>query len=253
MLIGLAACGGSDSVTIRGDVEGLDSLALRGDSLVAEINRAPDVVDSLMAASQAEFKRQLSESLAVIDAAATGDTAGGRPAGPTATGGKPGPSAGGLMSQRAQARGDSMARAFAARLAGETGADRARRDTLRGVLVWQGAEPVRTVILRTAQGPFDLSGMATTGLGRLVGSEVVVRGVRVSPRSMAMVDFFVRAADGVPAFDGIIQADGSLRLSDGTGVKRVPLPDALQGLTGARIWVAVKAGQPQSFGLIQIR
>jgi hypothetical protein len=263
--LGLAACGsGSDTVTIRGDVAGLDTLAFRGDSLVAEANRAPLVIDSLRAASQAELARQLAESLAVIDPTTrpvgTGTDSGtmGAPRGDAAAAAavsraNAGTSAGGVMSRRAQARGDSMAKAFAARLTGSGAADRARADSVRGILVWQGTEPARVVVLRAATGTVSLSGMATTGLGRLVGSEVVVRGVRMSPRDLVVAEYFVRAADGVPAFDGVILDDGSLRLSDGSGVKRVPLPAIMQGLTGARVWVAPKDGKPLAYGLIQAR
>jgi len=214
----LAACGESDSVTIRGDVAGLDTLAFRGDSLIAEANRAPFVIDSLRLASQETIKRQLAESLAVIDptarraasgsgdgtlsapgADASGPGAAGSAAAAAVTGANAGTSAGGVMSRRAQARGDSMAKAFAARLTGSGAADRARADSVRGVLVWQGTEPTRTVVLRSPEGTLTLSGMATTGLGKLVGSEVVVRGVRVSPRDVVVAEYFVRAADGVRA------------------------------------------------------
>lgn len=262
----LVACGGNDGVTIRGDVAGLDTLALRGDSLIAEANRAPMVLDSLRAASQEEIKRQMAESLAMFDPSArrpsTGSSDGplggtggaaGSSAAAAATNANPGTSAGGIMSRRAQARGDSMAKAFAARLTGSGAAARARSDSVRGVLIWQGTEPARIVVLRSADGTLTLSGMATTGLGRLVGSEVVVRGVRVSPRDVVVAEYFVRAADGVPAYDGVILEDGSLRLSDGSGVKRVPIPIGMQGMTGARVWVAPKDGKPQAYGLIQAR
>ena len=254
----LVACGGNDGVTIRGDVAGLDTLALRGDSLIAEANRAPTVIDSLRAASQEEIKRQLAESLAVIDptsrpTAAAGSGAAGSAAAAAVTNANPGTSAGGIMSRRAQARGDSMAKAFAARLTGSGAAERARGDSVRGVLVWQGTEPARIVVLRSPTGTVTLSGMATTGLGRLVGSEVVVRGVRVSPRDLVVAEYFVRAADGVPAYDGVILEDGSLRMSDGSGVKRVPIPIGMQGMIGARVWVAPQDGKPQAYGLIQAR
>ena len=263
----LVACGGNDGVTIRGDVAGLDTLALRGDSLVAEANRAPMVIDSLRVASQEEIKRQLAESLAVIDPAArptaagggdgplgaAGSAAAGSAAAAAVTNANPGTSAGGIMSRRAQARGDSMAKAFAARLTGSGAAERARGDSVRGVLVWQGTEPARIVVLRSPTGTVTLSGMATTGLGRLVGSEVVVRGVRISPRDLVVAEYFVRAADGVPAYDGVILEDGSLRMSDGSGVKRVPIPIGMQGMIGARVWVAPQDGKPQAYGLIQAR
>jgi hypothetical protein len=169
------------------------------------------------------------------------------------TNANPGTSAGGIMSRRAQARGDSMAKAFAARLTGSGAAERARGDSVRGVLVWQGTEPARIVVLRSPTGTVTLSGMATTGLGRLVGSEVVVRGVRISPRDLVVAEYFVRAADGVPAYDGVILEDGSLRMSDGSGVKRVPIPIGMQGMIGARVWVAPQDGKPQAYGLIQAR
>jgi len=258
----LVACGGNDGVTIRGDVAGLDTLALRGDSLIAEANRAPMVIDSLRAASQEELKRQLAESLAVIDPTsrptATGGgegtlSASGSAAAAAVTNANPGTSAGGIMSRRAQARGDSMAKAFAARLTGSSAAERARGDSVRGVLVWRGTEPTRVVVLRSPTGTISLSGMATTGLGRLVGSEVVVRGVRVSPRDLVVAEYFVRAADGVPAYDGVILENGSLRMSDGSGVKRVPIPIGMQGMIGARVWVAPQDGKPLAYGLIQAR
>ena len=257
----LAACGGAgDSVTIRGDVAGLDTLALRGDSLIAQAERAPTTIDSLRAASQEEFRRQLADSFAKLDLApratsAQSDAPSGAPSGtappPAAVAGRS--TVGGAMSRRAQARGDSMARAYAAQLTGGTGGDRSRPDSARGILVWQGTEPTRMVALRTADGILSLSGMATMGLGRLAGSEVVVRGVRVSPRDLVMTDYLVRAADGVPAFDGVIQPDGTLRLTDGSGTKRVPLPVSMQELVGARVWVASKNGAPVAYGLIQIR
>lgn len=270
----LVACGDGSAggeVTISGDVAGLDTLAFRGDSLLAAADRAPVVFDSLLRASQEEIARQFAESLAVIDpdrrteagratASSAGTLDGGTitaealAAAGVASASNGGNSAGGAMSRRAQARGDSMARAFAARLAGGgTDADRARADTVRGQLVWQGTEPARTVVLRGPDGAIALSGMATTGMSKLVGSEVVVRGVRISPRDVVVSDFFVRAADGVPAYDGTILTDGALRLTDGSGVRRVPLPSAMQGLTGARVWVALKDGKPYAYGLIQNR
>jgi hypothetical protein len=264
LLAGFAlACGGEsdDAVTISGDVAGLDTLALRGEALIAEADRAPSVIDSMLMASQQEIRQQFAESLAVVDPTSRAATVGASassagtlstPSTDKALAG--GAAEGSAMSRRAQARGDSMARAFAARLAGTgTGADRARADTVRGQLVWAGVEPARTVVLRAADGNVTLSGMATTGMSKLVGSEVVVRGVRLSPRDVVVSDFFVRAADGVAAFDGTVQSDGALRLSDGSGVKRIPLPAAMQGLTGARVWVAVKDGKPYAYGLIQNR
>lgn len=261
----LTACGGlSDgSVTVKGDVEGLDTLALRGDSLLAQAERTPEMLDSMRRAAQEEIAKALRDSLG---GTLPGGSTGRRPRDATGAALTAADSAvqraaltvsqsvGSAMSQRAQARGDSMARAFAAQLAGaSTGADRARSDTVRGQLMWQGEEPARVVVLRTGSTTTSLSGMATTGMSKLVGSEVVVRGVRPTPRDVVVSDYLVRAADGVPAFDGTLLPDGSLRLTDGSGIKRVPLPTALQGMSGARVWVAVQGGKPVAFGVIPTR
>lgn len=261
----LTACGGlSDgSVTVKGDVEGLDTLALRGDSLLAQAEWTPERFDAMKREAQEEIAKALRDSLGgTLPSGGAGnlvpDTKG-----PASTAVDSAvqraalavsQSAGSAMSRRAQARGDSMARAFAAQLAGATnGADRARSDTVRGQLVWQGEEPARVVVLRTGTTTTSLSGMATTGMSKLVGSEVVVRGVRLTPRDVVVSDYFVRAADGVPAYDGTLLPDGSLRLTDGSGIKRVPLPTALQGMSGVRVWVAVQGGKPFAFGVIPTR
>ncbi|WP_353267890.1 hypothetical protein [Gemmatimonas sp.] len=261
----LTACGGlSDgSVTVKGDVEGLDTLALRGDSLLAQAEWTPERFDAMKREAQEEIAKALRDSLGgTLPSGGAGnlvpDTKG-----PASTAVDSAvqraalavsQSAGSAMSRRAQARGDSMARAFAAQLAGATnGADRARSDTVRGQLVWQGEEPARVVVLRTGTTTTSLSGMATTGMSKLVGSEVVVRGVRLTPRDVVVSDYLVRAADGVPAYDGTLLPDGSLRLTDGSGIKRVPLPTALQGMSGVRVWVAVQGGKPFAFGVIPTR
>jgi hypothetical protein len=160
-------------------------------------------------------------------------------------------SAGREMSRRAQARGDSMAKAIAAQLAAtDASSDRARGDSVRGVLVWQGAEPARNVALKQGTQTVTLSGMATGGLGKLVGTEVTVRGVKVTPRDVVVSDFVVRAHEGVPALDGIIESDGSLRLTDGSGVRRVVLPEPVREMTGARVWIAQRNGRTTGYGLI---
>ncbi|MCO4098845.1 hypothetical protein [Gemmatimonas sp.] len=261
----LTACGGltDGSVTVKGDVEGLDTLALRGDSLLAQAEWTPEQFDAMKREVQEEISKALRDSLG-------GTLSGGSPDGTSRDANGDArraadsavrratltvsQSVGSAMSRRAHARGDSMARAFAAQLAGATtGGDRARGDTVRGQLVWQGEEPARVVVLRTGTTTTSLSGMATTGMSKLVGSEVVVRGVRLTPRDVVVSDYFVRAADGVPAYDGTLLPDGSLRLTDGNGIKRVPLPTALQGMSGARVWVAVQGGKPFAFGVIPTR
>jgi hypothetical protein len=234
-----AACTRENGVTISGDVPGLDTLGFRGDSLLAQAERGPaDLLDPTTRAA---------DTTAAARAAARAAAPAVRAAAPTA---------GQLMSMRAQARGDSMARAIAQKLAGGGDAGGSRRDSVRGVVALIGAEPARQVVLQSGGTNIALSGMATGGLNRLVGTEVMVRGVKVTPRDIVVSDYLVRASGGVPAYDGILEADGSLRLTDGSGVRRLPaLPPALRGLTGARVWVAYRAGntKAEAYGVIPRR
>jgi hypothetical protein len=228
----VAACTRETGVTISGDVPGLDTLGFRGDSLLAQAERGPaDLLDPTVRATEGA-----SDTTAATRTAA-------RPA-PAPSARAAAPTAGQLMSLRAQARGDSMARAIAQRLAGGgDGAGGARRDSVRGLVALVGTEPARQLVLQSGGTTIALSGMATSGLRRVVGTEVMVRGVKVTPRDIVVYDYIVRASGGVPAYDGTLDADGTLRLTDGSGVRRLPvLPPALRGLTGARVWVAYRAG-----------
>jgi len=225
LLCAAAACKRDTSVTVSGDIPGLDTLGYRGDSLLAQAERGPaELINAGTVASRA---------------------------GELAT------TAGQAMSLRAQARGDSMARAIAQRLAGGSDlAGRTRADSVRGVVTLVGAEPARQVVLRVDGNDVSLSGMATSGLGRLAGTEVMVRGVKITPRDIVVSDYVVRASDGVPAWDGTLEEDGALRLTDGSGRKWLPsVPAALRGMVGARVWVAFKAGSvtADSYGIISRR
>lgn len=232
VVLGACGAGEGDGVTIKGDVAGLDTLAMRGDSLIANAGKPPLAFDSL-------------PRLADSSASGTGE-------GTLVVPGKDGTlgtDAGNEMSRRAQARGDSMARAIAAQLAGSS-TGRSRGDSVRGVLTLIGTEPAKQVVLKAGEQTIALSGMATTGLSKLAGAEVVVHGVQVTPRDVVVNDYVVRAAHGAPAFDGTLEEGGTLRLTDGSGSRRVPLPAELRGITGARVWVAVKNGSAVAGGVI---
>ncbi|MEQ1692401.1 MAG: hypothetical protein ABMA00_14005 [Gemmatimonas sp.] len=215
-MLAASACNrSSDSVTISGDVEGLDSIGLRGDSLLAG---------------------------AGLLATASDSSAAGRGLGATSRA-----SGDNLMTRRAHARGDSMARAEALRLVAGSATARSIGDTVRGVITLIGSEPQQVVLRPIAdERTIALSGMATTGLSRLAGVELVIRGVLVTPRDVVVSSFLVRAKDGVPAFDGKLSTDGRgsfLTLTDGSGRKNIPLlPSPLRGLEGMRVWIAMQPG-----------
>jgi hypothetical protein len=63
--------------------------------------------------------------------------------------------------------------------------------------------------------------------------------------------------NGVPAFDGVLNAAGSgweLTLTDGSGRKRLPVvPPMLRTAAGTRVWVSLHPGNntPTAYGLIR--
>lgn len=256
----LAACGDSSGggVTISGDVAGLDTLALRGDSLIAQAGRAPRAIDSLRAIAAGAVTRAHTPSktgtnaLASASTNANGNLAAKDAATASTLTAMPGANP---MSIRAQARGDAMARAAALKLVAVNAGGRSRSDTVRGIVTLIGTAPAPQVVLRTVDGAIvAMSGMATSGLSRLAGSEIVIRGVRVSPRDVVVSDFIVRAANGQPAMDGKLEGGGGgwyLQMTDGSGRKPlVAVPAGLQNLQGSRVWIATKRGAPMSFGAI---
>ena len=239
LLCAVSACNRDKSVTVSGDVPGLDTLGYRGDSLLAQAERGPaPLIDPRTGATGVRATGVR------VDTSANG----------AARAGELAITAGQAMSLRAQARGDSMARASAQRLNG--GGDlsgRTRGDSVRGVVTLIGAKPARQVVLRVDGNDVSVSGMATSVLGRLAGTEVVVRGVKITPRDIVVSDYFVRASDGVPVWDGTLDEGGGLRLTDGSGYKLLPsVPAPLSGMVGARVWVAFKPGSAtaDSYGVI---
>ncbi|WP_373069153.1 hypothetical protein [Gemmatimonas sp.] len=245
LLCTIAACNREKTVTISGDIPGLDTLGFLGDSLLAQAERGPaamfDSLTAMTTATEVAASGTNEGTIANVNGGAGGSDRLATTAGQT-------------MSLRAQARGDSMARAIAQRLAsGSDLAGRTRGDSVRGVVTILGAEAARQVVLRADGNNISLSGMATSGLARLAGTEIMVRGVMITPRDIVVSDYVVRASDGVPAWDGTLDENGGLRLTDGSGRKRLPsVPSALRGMVGARIWVAFKDGRTtaDSYGVI---
>ncbi len=256
MLAGLllGACGGNDdAIELPRSPEQLEAAARRGDSMAAMISVGQAIADSLAKIASGELDRSLLATLARPVAeglpaqAATGAEASGTGSGRT-------------MSERAQARGDSMARETARALERTLApaANRATSDTLRGIVTLDGAPPaVRvTLVSPLANMPVALSGMAISELLRLDGLEVVARGVRVSPRDLAVASFSVRATGGVPVADGVLtNTNGAwaLELSEGGLRPLARVPAGLQPYAGERVWIATEAGASPSFGVITRR
>ena len=260
VLLATALCGACDdgTITIKGDVPGLDTIGLRGDSLIARAGRPPMFMDSLKAVADGKLSRSPRDA---NDNAGTDATAQAN-ARAAARGAEAGNSVrDNPMNIRAQARGDSMARAAAARFSGGTGTTSAHRDTARGVVTVLGTPPATQVVLKTTTGAqISVSGMITTGLSRLAGKEIVVRGLQIAPRDVVVNDYIVRGSDGMSAWDGVLEgsdnAGWSLRLTDGSGRQRLTaVPAPLRTLAGTRVWVAVPAGSttPRTYGAITRR
>lgn len=134
------------------------------------------------------------------------------------------------------------------------GASPAAADTLRGTVRVVGSEPGTLVVLRTA------AGASVTLLGerrlleRVAGLEVRVDGTRRADGRFQVERVAVRAAEGVPAVDGVLVREGERWLLETADGRRLPvarLPAALRGQAGARIWLAGPLDRaPAAFGVI---
>lgn len=142
-------------------------------------------------------------------------------------------------------------------------------DTLRGTLAIVGSEPLTEVVLRPAAGGTEvvLQGDAVPELRRVAGLEVWVAGSDAGPaaasaavaapgaRAFRVERFEVRAADGVPAVDGILVVVDDvayLRVAGGAEHRIAHLPAALRGKVGARIWLSGRLdGNIEAFGVIR--
>ena len=126
-------------------------------------------------------------------------------------------------------------------------------DSVRGTLLATGSEPGVTYVVVDAAGRATPLEGDRALLRRLSGLEVAVHGTRAAHAFQA-ADLSVRAAEGVPATDGVLaREDGRdvLVLRDGSRRTVARLPAALRGRTGARVWLAGPLdGDIDSFGVI---
>lgn len=126
-------------------------------------------------------------------------------------------------------------------------------DTLRGIVVLEGSDPMPIPVLRTAAGRIVLDSV-TPNLLKLSQLEVRVRGALLPRGHFRVTDFLVRGSGGQPAFDGVVARSG-----DGFALTRPGAPaHLLRGappsfaqLVGKRIWVTeTTAGTLADYGVI---
>lgn len=161
---------------------------------------------------------------------------------------------------RARALGDSIANAKVNKMVGQNRLA-APADTARGVIQLSGSAPSTRAVLMVDGGrnSVALTGIAVEGLSALTGAEVVVRGMRVSPRDIVVSGFTVRAVKGFAVLDGVLKkgerGGWNIELSDKTGTRALPaIPEMLQPAVGSRIWIDVSNGaRPQTYGVIAQR
>jgi hypothetical protein len=162
---------------------------------------------------------------------------------------------------RAQIIGDSIANARVEQIVGQNLKTNAP-DSIRGVVRMDGSGAGSRPILVTNNGKttVTLTGMGTEGLSQVLGSEVVVRGMRVSSRDIVVSGYSVRSVDGIKVVDGrLTKASGGgwvLEFSDRSGSRKFSaISPALQAFEGSRVWVADedKNGIPQLYGVIEKR
>ena len=113
-------------------------------------------------------------------------------------------------------------------------------DSLEGIVRVVGVEAFPQVVLAldSASPAVTLDGPAS--LRRVAGLRVAVVGERSGAR-LAVRRFIVLAANGVPATDGVLAADGDtlvLVTSDGTRHRLVNPPPLLRSSVGHRAWVS---------------
>ncbi len=259
LLVLVVACASRDTgVTIKGDAAALDSMSRIGDSLVAQLSQSSPSLDSMHVEIAAKLRLATATGRGETSSASLRGTASPTQAAPTSN---PAARDNG-MTARAVARGDSMARAQALRYAGSSNSGKgARGDTLRGIVTLIGSAPAKQVVLRSSSvtAPVALSGMVTSGLSHLAGTEIVVRGVKVTPRDWVVTSYVVRAMNGIPALDGVVEVTNNswtLRLTETGLFKRLTnVPAALKASVGARVWVTTLVGSstPVAFGVVPTR
>jgi len=121
-------------------------------------------------------------------------------------------------------------------------------DSLRGMVEVVGSEPGTSVALLMDGGrrAVTLEGERPL-LDRMAGLEVAVWGATVRPGVFRVDRFAVRASGGVAATDGVLAREGggwALVTGDGKHLPVPHLPESLEGMEGARVWLAGPLDRP---------
>lgn len=128
------------------------------------------------------------------------------------------------------------------------------QDTVRGTIAVVGAEPLTTVVIDAGPSRMPVEGEAVETLRTVSGLEVRLEGRREG-RAYVAEAFRVRAADGVPAADGMLELSGDsvfLTTPEGERLFYTPVPSALRAWVGDRVWIAgTVGGEPQAWGRIE--
>ena len=141
-------------------------------------------------------------------------------------------------------------------------------DTARGVIRRVGNDPVSVLVLTSGSDAnanvVALAGPSLLTLERAAGLEVSIAGLLTAERNMMasprgapvfeVRHFIVRAADGQPAVDGVLNSqNGEYFLISANGVRHnTPnLPAALRAQIGARIFLVGPLDRaPAAFGIL---
>lgn len=126
-------------------------------------------------------------------------------------------------------------------------------DTVRGTVLVVGADPITSIVLRTDDGRIRLVGAAAAPLRRATRLDVAAHG-RLEGETLTVAGFRVRAANGLPAADGVLNVHGDtavLATTDGRELRWVPIPTSLRARAGAWVWIAGPVGgEPQAWGVL---
>lgn len=256
---GLLACSGSETKarSDRAERLGLDSAAF--EAKFAQPAVAFPLPDSVrLTASSPSTAVAAQGGVPTPDAAGTAATPGTRDRSAIAAGVAKVRTPKSDLDKVTSARSDSIAKAMVARMASSAGNTESRSDSVRGIVTLAGTAPAVSVGLRPVAGgaPIQLGGMATSSLARLGGATVTARGMRITVRDFVVAEFFVRAVNGAPVLDGVLEsAEGGwwLRPTDGSPRMRLSdVPSSVRGLSGSRVWIAAETtpNAPRAAGVI---